>query len=204
MFTDAEVDAACGPIAMAGVLRFLDRATPPETLLREAGKFGWTAEGGMNGAANFEKMLRAFGVSCEPEDDATTDDVTEWLERGPVVISTREHYYLAQRRSLIDDDLYVGNTGLARRDGDVWMSLSRIRTLDRPPFTFFHDFLPDVKPAPPPPTTEPDPKVTTALDTLWNATLTLAGEGKIDYARRLQESIVALKVALRLEAPASP
>jgi len=122
------VGSACGPIAVAGLAAALGVAAPVADVLRSAPACGWTPEGGMNGPANLERLLRRWSMAPTP---VSAGDVAARLAAGqPVIISTPHHYYLAQRASRSDDDLLVGNTGNARRGGGPWMSLEAIRRLD--------------------------------------------------------------------------
>ncbi|TAK24200.1 MAG: lytic transglycosylase domain-containing protein [Chloroflexota bacterium] len=132
-FDTATIASACGPIAAVGLAASLGVAVAPEDALREAPRHGWDAVNGMggaggNGPANFVAMCAALGVVATPIE---REAVLDTLRAGQkIVISTPAHYYLAQRASRIDVDLYVGNTGRARRGGAPWMSLDAIAALD--------------------------------------------------------------------------
>lgn len=139
-FSPEAVKSACGPIALAGQMYGLGIPGTPEGVMQIARGYGWDESAGMsgfdpatgtrpgNGPANFAAMAGACWVG---ETSLSADEVAGVLWDGRfVVISTPAHYYLAQRPSRTDDELYVGNTGRSRIGGGPWMSLARIIELD--------------------------------------------------------------------------
>lgn len=122
--------SACGPIALEAMATVLNPSHPPtiSDVLDAAPRFGWTRAGGMNGAANLVALAREFGVGLDEVRPAEVEG--KLLAGQPVIVSTGIHFYFAQRHSRSDDDLFVGNTGLARKGGAEWMSLDRIAAND--------------------------------------------------------------------------
>jgi hypothetical protein len=129
------VASACGPIALSGLAASLgdsldlDAAIVGASLERFAnGTPVWTPENGMAGPGAFALLAEMARVRVA---SIQRDQVRGYLAQGRcVVISTPKHYYLAQRLSRTDDDLFVGHTGEARLNGGPWMSLERIEELD--------------------------------------------------------------------------
>lgn len=194
-FAPESIRSACAPILTAGLATSLGVALTPEQALGAAPEFGWTLAG-MNGPANWTRLARAFGMAATAigEDEARAE-----LWRGRcVVISTPQHYYLAQWPSRVDDDLYVGLTGLARRGGHEWMSLAEIRALDQGINGLFVaeraavvESVPDE-----PEHNNPDP-ITDALSNLHDLTLT---PGPHSEERRVSAQVALNTIKERLAA----
>lgn len=185
-FPTAGVRSACAPIALAGLAMSLGLPLTPEGALRAAPAHGWTLEG-MNGPTNFGRLAAAHGmtISWVPESNVRSE-----LYRGRcVVISTPKHYYLAQWPSRVDDDLYVGFTGLARIGGHEWMSLAEIHALDG---GINGLMIAERAPVPEPVVVDP---IEDALSNLHDLTLTA---GPHDEARRVsaQAALNVIKEAV--------
>lgn len=219
-FADAWIASACGPIAAAGLARSLGLQVDAAAALRVAEQQRlWTPFAGMGGVSgdgptDFMLLCSALGMRPRAIQRAEITDSC-WNGR-PVVISTPRHYYLAQRPSRTDDELYVGNTGLARAGGAPWMSLTRIEANDtgiNGLWVAERAEIPAEPPAPRPtepiePMPEPwlsadaRPAAVSALDDLWAHIEGYHRQKRLTKGRaqQLQRDIVALKRVLRLEA----
>lgn len=103
-------DAACGPLALEGLLSVAGQNPDLSRILAEAKAKGWwsTADG-MEGADAFAAMAEAFGM---PLQGVTLASALTDLERGvPIVLNTPHHYFLAQGYDPATGLFDMGNTG---------------------------------------------------------------------------------------------
>lgn len=133
--TPSQRMAACGPIAAEAMIRYFAKDAKMEKICEvwnlARNKGYWN--GGMNGPASEQALLRDFGV--EVGDPVWVTNIApaermvrESLDRGkPVILSTNRHYFFAEGYNG-NGDLFVGFTGqiMSKYGGSAYMSLSRI------------------------------------------------------------------------------
>jgi hypothetical protein len=105
-------DAACGPLALEGLLQIGGMDTNLGSVISEAAQKGWwNTAVGMTSADNFSKMADAFGM---PVANVSNAAALADLESGiPVVLNTPNHYFLAQGYDPNTQLFDMGNTGLS-------------------------------------------------------------------------------------------
>lgn len=105
-------DAACGPLALEGLLQAGGQNSDLSLILKKAAARGWwsTADG-MESADDFARMASEFGM---PIQGITKASAIADLERGvPIVINTPKHYFLAQGYDPATGLFDMGNSGLS-------------------------------------------------------------------------------------------
>ena len=183
----------CSCIALHGAARMLGIPLDVSAVIDRmwANRSLWTGNDDFAGSNAFLATLEWFGMSGSVID---AERAKQALWNGhPVALSTPRHYYLAQRPARTDNDLFVGNTGLARTNGLEWMSADTIRARDEGlemiEITHTDAVVMD------PPVETPD-EITKCLDGLWTETLDLVQIDHEQRARQIQELIARLKVAI--------
>ncbi len=183
----------CSCIALHGAARMLGIPLDVSAVIDRmwADRSLWTGNDDFAGSNAFLATLEWFGMSGSVID---AERAKQALWNGhPVALSTPRHYYLAQRPARTDNDLFVGNTGLARTNGLEWMSADTIRARDEGlemiEITHTDAVVMD------PPVETPD-EITKCLDGLWTETLDLVQIDHEQRARQIQELIARLKVAI--------
>lgn len=195
-YSGAWINSACGPIAAQGSARILGIPLDMRSVFDTIGARSdlWTPNDGMSGSNAFLEALTLFGMSGAFI-DADRARIASW-EGRPVVFSTPKHYYCAQRPARNDQDFYVGNTGLARINGTVWMSPDTIRVRDGG-LEIIEVTHMDSEPVPntdDEPLTErliPVSELTGEFDALWQATEIAAAQ-----IVEIQRQVNRLKVAI--------
>ena len=129
--SDDDAKSVCGPVAAIAFAQANGR-NPTLTEARQiARETGWTQEGGMNGIANQKRLLDRMGVASRLDTNPSTDHIIADASSGnPVIISTAKHYYYVNDYNPKTNQVYVGETGVARRGGSRWMTVSQIAELD--------------------------------------------------------------------------
>lgn len=123
-----EALAACGPAAAVALAAAYGNQIPLKAALEEAKKVGWTAAGGMNGIQNQKRLLDSMGIATRMETNVDWNAVVKDATAGnPVIISTPNHYYFANAVDPQTGKLFVGQSGLAfKQGGGQWMSPQEI------------------------------------------------------------------------------
>lgn len=123
--------AACGPIAIAGMLRAFGIDSDPGQIARAGQDQGlWTAGDGMltpmgEGVA---RLLTTNGLPVQIIGTNQLEHALALLQRGtPVVLNFPKHYMLAQKYDPTTGRFYVGSTGSNALDGGAeWMTLEEM------------------------------------------------------------------------------
>lgn len=130
-------EAACGPIAAAGMLKAYGIVTDPGKLAARAlqgagpGKPWWLPEKGMtagDGSA-IQALLASQGLDVKNLPAAGNTDVAGANAEKciPVIANFPNHYVLLQQWRASDNRFYGGNTsGNALKNGSEWMSLDEL------------------------------------------------------------------------------
>jgi hypothetical protein len=121
--------SGCGPLAAVGVARAMGKNPDVQQTFQLASTVGWNGAG-MNGPANYVRLLDKMGVPAHLEGNSSPDAIRKSVESGrPVTISTAKHYFLASDYDAKTGRFFVGNSGTAMRAGKEWMTLDEISGL---------------------------------------------------------------------------
>jgi spore coat assembly protein SafA len=122
--------SACGPAALVA----LEKAKGKDLSLpaaRDAARNQglWDAGAGMHGFGAFETLAKSQGLNFHTGSEA---DIKAQVEKGnPVVISTAQHYFVAQAYDPNTGKFFFGNSGTALKAGSQWLSLDQVASLGR-------------------------------------------------------------------------
>lgn len=120
-----EAYAACGPAAAVAFARSQGRNPSLREALDLAKQVGWTAQGGMNGMGNQQRLLKAMGLEADVG-AADERNMAQAVQGGAVVsVSTAAHYFVADAYNPKTGQFHVGASGRAVRRGD-WMTLGEM------------------------------------------------------------------------------
>lgn len=124
----ADALAACGLTAAQALARAYGNDIPIDQVLAAARQNGWTQDGGMNGIQNQKRLMDQLGIPSRLDTAPDWGAITRDAQSGnPVIISTTKHYYVLSDYDAQSGKFYVGETGLAFKNGSKWMSLSEIQ-----------------------------------------------------------------------------
>ncbi len=119
--------AACGPAALVALESAKGKDMSLPAAVDAASQHGWNTSGGMNGFGNFVATAKAQGLDFKT---GSLDDVRGQVDKGnPVVISTNQHYFVAQAFDPATGKYFFGNSGTALRAGSSWLTLDQVAAL---------------------------------------------------------------------------
>ena len=130
---DPDKWSLCGPVAAMAFARAHGRAPTIAEAKALARDVGWRPEAGMAGPASQVALLKAMGVASTLA-DAGAERVARDVQSGnPVIISTPQHYFVAEKYDPETGRFYFGKSGtvLSRTGGKAWMTLDEVRSVGR-------------------------------------------------------------------------
>lgn len=128
----ADALAACGPAAAVAFARYTGRTPTVSEATNLARQVGWTAQAGMGGVANEQKLLTNMGIESTLDLSGDKNGVinTAWAGK-PVIISTPQHYFVADSYDPQSGKLHVGASGtvMSNYGGGAWMTFEQIKAV---------------------------------------------------------------------------
>lgn len=127
---DPDKWALCGPVAAAiAAARYGVNWTVAEGK-KIASQLGlWDAQNGMHGLQSEVQLLARAGVPADVGEADATRMAREAASGNSVIISTPNHYFVAQDFDPKTNRFNVGTTGTVYRGGATWMTLDQISQL---------------------------------------------------------------------------
>jgi spore coat assembly protein SafA len=122
--------SACGPAALVAIAKAKGKDISLPAARDAALNQGlWDAGAGMHGFGAFETLAKNEGLSFQ---SGSQSDIQAQVEKGnPVVISTAQHYFVAQAYDPSTGKFFFGNSGTALKAGSQWLSLDQVASLGR-------------------------------------------------------------------------
>lgn len=130
---DPDKWSLCGPVAAIAFARAYGRAPTVAEAKRLAREVGWTPNAGMAGPQSQVALLQRMGVASTLA-DASAERVAADVQSGnPVIISTPQHYFVAERYDPKTGKFYFGTSGtvLSRTGGKAWMTLEEVQRVGK-------------------------------------------------------------------------
>lgn len=124
--------SACGPAAAIAFARAKGRNPTMKEALQMAKLSGWTQQGGMAGPGSQVQLLTRMGISTRMEQGADWARVAQTVSSGsPVILSTPQHYFVAEKYDPNTGKFDFGNSALVLRasGGQRWLSSADLSRL---------------------------------------------------------------------------
>lgn len=126
-------DAACGPIAIAAMLKAYGINTDPAIVARYGYDTGeWKADGMQRGdGSGIQTLLKHFGLDTQNVQAPNPEDIISLVSQGtPVILNFPTHYMIAQAYDPNTGKFFVGASGSnALQGGHEWMSLQEMNSI---------------------------------------------------------------------------